>query len=119
RAGYDRRLVVVFQPHRYTRTRDLFEQFVTSFNLADIVVVTDIYAAGEAPIAGVSAELLAKALREHGHQRVLYVADKEELPEVLSKIVETGDVVIAQGAGDINKVIRKLAQQMGAENVSV
>lgn len=115
RAGFDKRIVVVFQPHRYTRTRDLFEQFVTSFNLADIVVVTDIYPAGEAPIAGVSAELLAKALKEHGHQRVHYVGDKEELPDFLHKMVMDGDVVIAQGAGDINKSIRELGRRLELE----
>ncbi|PKN48960.1 MAG: UDP-N-acetylmuramate--L-alanine ligase, partial [Deltaproteobacteria bacterium HGW-Deltaproteobacteria-20] len=115
RAGYDRRLVVAFQPHRYTRTRDLFEQFVTSFNLADIVVVTEIYAAGETPIPGVSGELLAKALREHGHQRVHYVQDKDDLPDFLQKMVLPGDVVIAQGAGDINKSIRELGRRLDAE----
>ncbi len=116
RAGFDKRLVVVFQPHRYTRTRDLFEQFVTSFNLADIVVVTEIYPAGEAPIPGVSGELLAKALREHGHQRVHFVQDKEDLPHFLQKMVLPGDVVIAQGAGDINKSIRELGQRLQAED---
>ena len=115
RGGYDRRLVVVFQPHRYTRTRDLFEQFVTSFNLADIVVVTDVYAAGESPIPGVSAESLANALREHGHQRVHYVADKGDLPVFLQKMVQPGDVVIAQGAGDINKVVRELGERLAGD----
>ena len=117
RTGFDRRIVVAFQPHRYTRTRDLFEQFVTSFNLADIVVVTDIYPAGETPIPGVSGELMARALREHGHQRVHYVQDKDELPSFLHKIVMSGDVVIALGAGDINKSVRDLRALLQADSV--
>ncbi|PIE05754.1 MAG: UDP-N-acetylmuramate--L-alanine ligase [Sorangium cellulosum] len=116
RAGFDKRIVVVFQPHRYSRTRDLFEQFVTSFNLADIVVVTDIYPAGEAPIAGVSAELVAKALKEHGHQRVHYVGDKDQLPDFLQRMVVEGDVVIAQGAGDINQSIRELGKRLESQS---
>lgn len=116
RSGFDRRLVIAFQPHRYTRTRDLFEQFVTSFNLADIVVVTDIYAAGEVPIQGVSGESLARALRQHGHKRVHYVQNKEDLPGFLHKIVQSGDVVIALGAGDINKSVRELLERLESEH---
>ncbi|HQK18985.1 MAG TPA: UDP-N-acetylmuramate--L-alanine ligase, partial [Polyangiaceae bacterium] len=101
---------------RYTRTRDLFEQFVTSFNLADVVVVTEIYPAGETPIAGVSGQLLAKALREHGHQRVHYVQNKDNIPDFLQKLVLRGDVVIAQGAGDINQSIRELGRRLEAED---
>lgn len=112
RSSFDKRIVVVFQPHRYSRTRDLFEQFVTSFNLADIVVVTDVYPAGEEPIPGVSGQLLAKALREHGHQRVHYVHDKKDIPDFLQTLVLAGDVVISQGAGDINSAIRELANRL-------
>ncbi len=115
RKAYDQRVIVAFQPHRHTRTRDLFEHFVTSFNQADIVIVTDIYSAGEAPIPGVSAELLAQALREHGHQRVHYVPDKTQIPQVLANIVAEGDVVIAQGAGDINKYVRELYGLLGGK----
>lgn len=113
RKAYDHRVIVAFQPHRYTRTRDLFEEFVSAFNLADVVIVTDIYAAGESPIPGISAQALAQALREHGHQRVHYVADKEQIPEFLANIVSPGDVVIAQGAGDINKAVRTLYLMLG------
>lgn len=112
RSAYDRRIVVAFQPHRYTRTRDLFEDFARSFNLADIVVVTDIYAAGEQPIEGVTAEALAQSLREHGHQRVHYIPDKEEVVTFLHKLVQPGDIVIAEGAGDINKVVRALSAKL-------
>jgi UDP-N-acetylmuramate--alanine ligase len=113
RAAFGRRIVVAFQPHRYTRTRDLLHEFTAAFNQADVVVVTDIYAAGEQPIPGVSAEALAQALREHGHQHVLYVPDKTHLPQTLLDIVRPGDVVIAQGAGDINRAVRELAALLG------
>ncbi len=115
RTAYGRRLIVAFQPHRYSRTRDLFDEFVRSFNLADIVVVTDIYAASEVPIAGVSAEILARALRDHGHQHVHYVPDKSQVAAYLESIVKPGDIVIAQGAGDINKCVRELFVRLGGE----
>ncbi|MBI5535291.1 MAG: UDP-N-acetylmuramate--L-alanine ligase [Deltaproteobacteria bacterium] len=108
RNAYKGRLVVAFQPHRYTRTRDLFAEFTAAFNQADIVVVTDIYPAGEAPIPGITAEALAQALREHGHQHVHYVPGKTSVPDALEQIVRPGDVVIAQGAGDINKSVHEL-----------
>ncbi len=112
RAAYNKRIVVAFQPHRYTRTRDLFREFTAAFNQADVVVVTEIYAAGEAPIPGISGESLAQALREHGHQHVHFVGDKNEIANVLENIVRPGDVVIAQGAGDINKSVRELHDRL-------
>ena len=112
RAAYNKRIVVAFQPHRYTRTRDLFHEFIAAFNQADVVIVTDIYAAGEAPIPGISGETLSQALREHGHQHVHYVADKAMVPDVLEGIVRSGDVVIAQGAGDINRAVQELHQRL-------
>src|SRR5262249_13903822 len=92
--GEDHRVVVAFQPPRHTRTRDLFDDFTRAFNQADVLLVTDIYAAGEQPIAGISADRLVQAIREHGHHDARYVADKAELPDVLEKIVRPGDVVI-------------------------
>jgi len=112
RAAYNKRIVVAFQPHRYTRTRDLFHEFIAAFNQADVVIVTDIYAAGEAPIPGISGETLSQALREHGHQHVHYVADKGKVPDVLEELVRSGDVVIAQGAGDINRSVQELYQRL-------
>ena len=112
--AYGRRVVVAFQPHRYTRTRDLFEGFTRAFNKADVVLVTDVYAAGEAPIAGVSAAGLAQAIREHGHHDVTYVADKKALPDALERRVQPGDVVIALGAGDVNACVRELKARLEA-----
>jgi UDP-N-acetylmuramate--alanine ligase len=108
-------VVVAFQPHRYTRTRDLFDGFTRAFNKADVVVVTDIYAAGEAPIPGVSAANLAQSIREHGHHDVTYVADKRLVPDELERRIQPGDVVIALGAGDINAAVRELNARLAAK----
>jgi len=116
--GDDHRVIVAFQPHRYSRTRDLFEEFTRAFNQADVLLVTDIYAAGEKPIEGATAERLVQAIREHGHHHCAYVPDKLQLPERLEEIARPGDVVIALGAGDINQCVRQLKvrlERQGAE----
>jgi len=110
--AYSGRIVAAFQPHRYTRTRDLFEGFTRAFDNADVVIVTDVYAAGESPIEGVSAEALAEAIRQHGHRDVTWVPDKKDIPEVLEQRVRAGDVVIALGAGDINASVRELKERL-------
>jgi len=110
--AYSGRIVAAFQPHRYTRTRDLFEGFTRAFDNADVVIVTDVYAAGESPIEGVSAEALAEAIRQHGHRDVTWVPDKKDIPEMLEQRVRAGDVVIALGAGDINASVRELKERL-------
>jgi len=97
----ERRLVVAFQPHRYSRTKELFNEFVTCFYDADVLVLTDIYAASEQPIPGVSAERLAEETRRHGQRDVTYIADRNDLPDYLAGIVKEGDIVITLGAGNI------------------
>ncbi|MBU1742906.1 MAG: UDP-N-acetylmuramate--L-alanine ligase [Proteobacteria bacterium] len=96
-----RRVVVVFQPHRYTRTRDLADRFATAFYGADVVLVSDIYPAGEKPIPGVSAEGLAHEAGAHGHKDVTYVGDLEAAYRRLRKVARAGDVVVTMGAGDV------------------
>lgn len=113
--GESNRIVVAFQPHRYTRTHDLFEDFTRAFNQADVLLVADIYPAGEQPIAGTNAERLVQAIREHGHHDANYVPDKASLPEVLERIARPGDVVIALGAGDINGAVRGLKARLEAK----
>jgi UDP-N-acetylmuramate--alanine ligase len=113
--GFDRRVVVAFQPHRYTRTHLLFREFTRAFNKADALIVTDVYAAGEPPIAGASGDALAEAIRAHGHHAVTYVAGKENVARALFEIVEPGDIVIALGAGDINASARDLLVMLGRE----
>jgi UDP-N-acetylmuramate--alanine ligase len=107
-------VVVAFQPHRYTRTQALFEDFTRAFNNADVVLLTDVYPAGEAPIVGATSEALATAIRAHGHHSVRYVGDKKNVARELEKIVEPGDIVIALGAGDINASARELFASLSA-----
>jgi UDP-N-acetylmuramate--alanine ligase len=106
--GFDRRVVVAFQPHRYTRTKLLFEEFTRAFNKADVLLVTDVYPAGEKPIEGATGEELAEAIRAHGHRAVTFVRDKRQVAAALADVVEPGDLVIALGAGDINASARDL-----------
>jgi UDP-N-acetylmuramate--alanine ligase len=100
----DRRLVVVFQPHRYTRTKELFTEFVKSFYDADLLVLTDIYPAGESPIPGVTAEALWQSVRKHGQKDAIYIADRQEIAGHLLKIARAGDIVLTLGAGNIWQV---------------
>jgi UDP-N-acetylmuramate--alanine ligase len=106
--GFDRRVIVAFQPHRYTRTKLLFQEFTRAFNKADILLVTEVYPAGERPIDGANGEALAEAIRAHGHHAVSFVRDKKDVSRALFDIVEPGDMVIALGAGDINASAREL-----------
>jgi UDP-N-acetylmuramate--alanine ligase len=101
KSGWRRRVVCVFQPHLYSRTRDFYDEFGRSFFNADVLVLTDVYPAREEPIQGVSGELIANAAREFGHKQVHYVPDKKAVPAFLLSIVQPGDIVITMGAGDI------------------
>ena len=103
-----RRIVAVFQPHLYSRTRDFKEAFARSFFNADVVVVTDVYGAREAPIAGVTGSVIAELARQYGHREVHDVPDKESLPAYVAGLVQTGDVVITMGAGDIWRYGRRI-----------
>jgi len=104
RRAFGRRLVVAFQPHRYTRTHDLLGDFVSAFNDADLLFLTSIYAAGEEPIPGISGASLAEAVRAHGHRDVTYVDKRVDLPSSLLPRLEPGDLVVTLGAGDITQV---------------
>jgi UDP-N-acetylmuramate--alanine ligase len=114
--GFDRRVVVAFQPHRYTRTRSLFDDFTRAFNKADLVIVTEVYPAGEKPIPGATGKALADAIRAHGHHAVHYVADKNRVADELYSVVQPGDLVIALGAGDINASARRLHAMLEGES---
>jgi UDP-N-acetylmuramate--alanine ligase len=104
RTAFGRRIVVVFQPHRYTRTRDLLEEFATAFNEADAVLVTEVYASGEEPIAGVSGASVAEALRRHGHQDAQFIANRADIVAAVVAKVGEGDIVLTLGAGDITRL---------------
>jgi UDP-N-acetylmuramate--alanine ligase len=103
RGAYGQRIVVAFQPHRYSRTHHLFDELTRAFNGADVLFVTDVYAAGEAPIAGADSASLCEAIRAHGHRDVTYVADRAELARRLAERAQQGDVVITLGAGSITR----------------
>ncbi|WP_349256284.1 MULTISPECIES: UDP-N-acetylmuramate--L-alanine ligase [Rubrivirga] len=97
----DRRVVAVFQPHLYSRTRDLADDFARAFYDADVLVVTDVYPAREAPIEGVSGQTVADLARQYGHRDVHYQADKTALPDTLRGLAQPGDLVVTMGAGDV------------------
>ncbi|MGB5413940.1 MAG: UDP-N-acetylmuramate--L-alanine ligase, partial [Polyangiales bacterium] len=103
RKAYRSRIVVAFQPHRYTRTRDLFDELTRAFNQADVLFLTGVYAAGEKPIEGADAARLAEAIRAHGHRDVTLVEDRKDLADAIGERVRPGDVVITLGAGDITR----------------
>ena len=105
RSGFhDRRIVAAFQPHRYSRTQALLEDFAKAFFEADAVVVSDIYAAGEAPVAGLTGQTLVDALRSVGQKEVHYVPDIQDMPRRLREITRAGDLLITFGAGSVTHV---------------
>jgi UDP-N-acetylmuramate--alanine ligase len=101
RDAFGRRVVCLFQPHRYTRTRDLLDEFATAFNDADVLLLTEIYAASEDPIPGVTGQALAEAVRARGHRDVTFVPERARLAEAARSRVRKGDLVLTLGAGDI------------------
>ncbi|MEM5405202.1 UDP-N-acetylmuramate--L-alanine ligase [Paraburkholderia unamae] len=107
----ERRLVLAFQPHRYTRTRDCFEDFVRVLSTVDALVLTDVYAAGEAPIVAADGRALARAIRVAGKVEPVFVETVDEVPDALAAVVRDGDVVITMGAGSIGGVPGRIAQQ--------
>ena len=103
-----RRIVVLFQPHRYSRTHDLMQEFARSFNNADMLFITDIYAASEDPIEGVTAEALTAAIKRFGHKDARYIGALENAPEALRDHVQPGDLVLTLGAGTVSRVSDQL-----------
>jgi len=109
----ERRLIVVFQPHRFSRTKMLYERFVIAFNHADILILAPIYSAGEPAIDGVDSGWLYRGIKEHGHKEVILCRDRNEILKTLQGTVTSGDVVITLGAGDILKVGDQLLRDLG------
>jgi len=99
----ERRVICVFQPHTFTRTRDFCTDFGKSFGDADHLIVTDVYPARETPIEGITGEIIANAARQFGHRRVEYVPNKQDIPALLQQMTREGDIVMTLGAGDIWK----------------
>jgi UDP-N-acetylmuramate--alanine ligase len=112
KSGWPRRVVAVFQPHRYSRLSLLTKKFATSFNQADVLIVTEIYPAGETPIAGVTGRALFEEIEHFGHKNVLFEPKKEKIPSLLAKIAQKEDMIIILGAGNIYQIIPDLIKAL-------
>jgi UDP-N-acetylmuramate--alanine ligase len=112
RRALDGRLIVAFQPHRYTRTRDLFDELASAFHEADSVLITEVYAAGEDKIPGADAEALAEASRRHGHRAVRFVREREDVVPALLDQLQPGDAVLFMGAGDLGQLAEPLLARL-------
>ncbi len=109
----DRRLVVIFQPHRYSRTRDLFEDFARVLSMVDVLLMLDIYSAGEAPIAGAEGRDLSRAIRKRGQLEPIFVAELDELDELLPGVIQQDDVLLTMGAGSVASICSGLIDRYG------
>jgi UDP-N-acetylmuramate--alanine ligase len=115
RAAWDRRLVVVFQPHLYSRTKDFYQDFGRSFLNSDVFICTDIYPAREKPIDGVTGEMIANIAKKYGHKNVHYIQDKKDVPKKLMELKKKDDIIITMGAGDIWKYGEKFVELLKEE----
>ena len=102
--GSGRRVIAVFQPHRYTRTQHLLTEFFTSFNEADVVIIMDIYPAGEQPIPGVTGEAVYEGIKRHGHKDIVFIHDRDSVVRHVGSMLQEGDILLTLGAGDVWKV---------------
>lgn len=115
RSGWeDKRVVMIFQPHRYSRTRDLFDEFVQVLSQVDALIMLEVYAAGEAPIVGADSKALCRSIRNLGKVDPILVSDTDQLGEVLDQIIQDGDLILAQGAGSVSRISRGLAESWKA-----
>ncbi|WP_421251076.1 UDP-N-acetylmuramate--L-alanine ligase [Aeromonas sp. 600584] len=111
RAGWpEKRLVMVFQPHRYTRTRDLYEDFADVLSKVDVLVMLEVYAAGEDPIPGADGRALCRSIRSRGNLEPIFVATPDDVPVVLADLIGEGDLVLTQGAGNVGALARRLGE---------
>lgn len=111
--GWPRRIIAIFQPHRYSRLSLLMKEFGTAFNEADILIITEIYPAGENPIAGVSGKALYKEILQFGHKNIYFEQDLKKIPSIVGKLVLQKDMIIVMGAGNISSVIPGIIERLG------
>ncbi|MGB5600294.1 MAG: cyanophycin synthetase [Thiothrix litoralis] len=111
----DRRMVVLFQPHRFTRTRDLFEDFARVLSLPDVLLLMDVYAASEDPIAGADGRSLARAIRNRGQVDPVFVASEEDVEEMLLSQLQEGDILLTLGAGSVGAIAASLSERLSAQ----
>ena len=107
--------MVVFQPHRYSRTQELMDEFVVSFNNADVLFLLDIYAASEQPIEGVTAEILANNIKKVGHKNVSYIGPVETAADKVVPALKAGDLVITLGAGSVTRLSDEIVERLRAQ----
>jgi UDP-N-acetylmuramate--alanine ligase len=108
----DRRLVVLFQPHRYSRTRDLFEDFTEVLSEPDALLVLEVYAAGEEPVPGADSRTLCRAIRARGKVDPVFISEQSELVQTLNGVLQDGDVLMTMGAGDIGAISQRLSAEL-------
>jgi UDP-N-acetylmuramate--alanine ligase len=108
--AFQKRTVVVFQPHRYTRVQELFDEFCRSFHQADLLLVTEVYPAGENPIAGITGRGLAEGIKKHGHRDVRFVETLESIPDMLAEELREGDLVLTLGAGSVTTISDQMVE---------
>jgi UDP-N-acetylmuramate--alanine ligase len=113
-----RRTVVVFQPHRYSRTRELMEDFVVAFNNADVLMILDIYAASEQPIEGITAAILTENIKRYGHKNVSYIGDIDTATPKICDLLQPGDLVITLGAGSITRLSEEVLEELNRRGSS-
>ena len=111
-----RRTVVVFQPHRFSRTQELMDEFALAFNNADVLYVLDIYAASEAPIEGITAEVLTENIRKYGHKNANYIGDVDTAAAKVSENLQPGDLVITLGAGSVTRLSDEILEHLRGKN---
>ncbi|MBL4636987.1 MAG: UDP-N-acetylmuramate--L-alanine ligase, partial [Kofleriaceae bacterium] len=109
------RVIAAFQPHRYSRTKDQFQEFSRSFYDADMVFICDVFSAGEEPIEGATSDALVKAIRANDHKDVNYIPKREDMAAKLAEILQPGDIVITMGAGDIQLTCNELIEALEAK----
>ncbi|MCX7974255.1 MAG: UDP-N-acetylmuramate--L-alanine ligase [Candidatus Aminicenantes bacterium] len=113
--GFHRRLIVIFQPHRYTRLYHLLKSFAMSFNQADVLILTEVYPAGEEPIPGINGQALFEAIREYGHKNVLFEPEMKRIPEIIANLALPEDIILVLGAGNIPRIIPELITRLEKE----
>lgn len=111
----DRRIVMLFQPHRYTRTKDLYEDFVRVLSRVDVLLMLDVFSAGEEPIPGADARAICRSIRQRGQVEPVHVENSEHLPEILERLLQNNDVLVTQGAGNVGAIAAQLAQRQGGK----
>lgn len=111
--GWPRRIIAIFQPHRYSRLSLLMKEFGTAFNEADILIITEVYPAGENPIAGVSGKALYEEILQFGHKNIYFEQDLKKIPSIVGKLALQKDMIIVMGAGNISRVIPGIIERLG------